>query len=720
MNISQLSDEFFDMMPEFDDIPQYREDEVDEENSQSKKTIYNDDEDPHLNKIQTIGDEKTDSNTKISYSDVVYYQAKSKKSKIAPRSSLQFKLGPPYQENHHHISVYSSNNDSEVRPVLTARIDRGFDNVQGNWIGYKRNYFTSVASFQIYAEDLISVQDFIKDKFFVTFNGFKHNILYFATRLVASCCEDSKEMSLVQHTAKRDKGPQIRPPIHPIIPGNLPSHEIIRDASNIKNDSKKKKYDTDFYLHKNKISIDKIDPNAIIHQYPADDIIKVARYERVQFCSSINQKRPSNTVKHFKLTTILGAVVLNDPLRNFFTSDNIGSPTLIDGQKTFVPLVSADTPELVIRGRSPSNYPPNIVESKFQHLVDDNFIKSDKPHLKLFTNKQNPLKTKSKKKGYGKKGRKRASIKFGKKITNPPVLPSSRPTTGNFANVLSPKKNTSEGIIIFGEQEAKIDDEDDKSLQDESVQFMLNGCNETEEIENLILEHIIKENEMSNKDSSSVFEGMSESQEKLKNIDDEIFFDMDKFENDKIEENNGINNDEEMLFLKMKKGKRSFSESLVMPHFENHNTMVGIKMKKRSMSTVELPISMTADYLNPHSEIETFLNNYELETQEERIECLKTCASGIKDNIQYVCGYEKFEDSILDMEDSPRSKKTDIKVLTNYKTEEKLLQPDIETEPISSKGNDSVNFSKPGLENTSIQGEMFSKTKLNNSDNSYS
>lgn len=211
MDINQLEDEFYGMINDLEEIPLYTPKEPENDYSHNKKTVYDNNNFLTSNKIGGTSNDFSDTNTKISYTDVMQYQMKSRKTKIAPRSSLQFKLGPPYQPQQHHVSVYSLNDGSEVTPILTARIDRGFDNVQDNWIGYKRNYFTSVASFQMYGDDLITVEDFIQDKYYVKINGIKREILYFATRLVASCCEDNKEMNLVQHTAKRDKGPQIRP-----------------------------------------------------------------------------------------------------------------------------------------------------------------------------------------------------------------------------------------------------------------------------------------------------------------------------------------------------------------------------------------------------------------------------------------------------------------------------------------------------------------------------
>lgn len=654
MENNQFDDEFFGMMNELEGIPLYTPEEPQNDYSHNKKTVYESNHFLTSNKIGGTINDSSDSNTKISYTDVMQYQLKSKKTKIAPRSSLQFKLGPPYQPQHHHVSVYSGNDGSEVTPILTARIDRGFDNVHDNWIGYKRNYFTSVASFQIYDEDLTTVEEFIQNKYYVMINGFKMEILYFATRLVASCCEDNKEMNLVQHTAKRDKGPQIRPPIHPIIPGVLPSHEIIRDASNIKNDSKKKKYDTDFYLHKGKIDLEEIDPNAIIHQYPADDIIKVARYERVQFCSSINQKRPTNVVKHFKLTTVLGAVVLNDPLKTIYEGYGLSSPTLIDGQKTFIPVISTDTPELIIRGRSPSNYPPNMTESRVDQMVC-----GDKSYQRLFTDRQSVTR-KRVKKGYVKKERKRESIKSGKKITNPPVLVSSRPTTGNVTNILSPMKENKM-------DEAMLEDECVSSEQHDGIQFMLGDCNDTGEIEKLIYKHIIKDNEEGNEGEKW--------KDESKDIDDELLLDMDKFENDKMNRHIRATNDAYGL---MKEEKR---ESFIVGEYDRLlEEDVGQKEKSAKKCYMNMDVY---DYFN-----------YGIDAEESKL-----------DIGEGLYGFEGFEDinNMTHMRGEG--------IMNRYKMVEEKGYGE-EAKPRSMRMDADMRSDKCDLGDISVQNEMFGKTKL--------
>ena len=654
MDINQLEDEFYGMINDLEEIPLYTPKEPENDYSHNKKTVYDNNNFLTSNKIGGTSNDFSDTNTKISYTDVMQYQMKSRKTKIAPRSSLQFKLGPPYQPQQHHVSVYSLNDGSEVTPILTARIDRGFDNVQDNWIGYKRNYFTSVASFQMYGDDLITVEDFIQDKYYVKINGIKREILYFATRLVASCCEDNKEMNLVQHTAKRDKGPQIRPPIHPIIPGILPTHEIIRDASNIKNDSKKKKYDTDFYLHKGKLDLEEIDPNAIIHQYPADDIIKVARYERVQFCSSINQKRPTNVVKHFKLTTVLGAVVLNDPLKTFYGGDGLTSPTLIDGQKTFIPVISTDTPELIIRGRSPSNYPPNMTENSVNQMIC-----GDKSYKRLFTERQSVAR-KREKKGFVKKPKKRESIKSAKKITNPPVLVSSRPTTGNITNISSPMKESKM-------EEARLEDEGVRSVQDEGIQFMLGDCNDTGEIEKLIYEHIIRDNE-EGKDGD---EWKNES----KDIDDELLLDMDKFENDKMNKHNGVANDAYGL-LKEEKG-----ETFIMGQYD--------RIVDESIGEKE--ISVKQDYMN--MDLYDYFN-YGIDAEESKL-----------DIGEGVYGFEGFDDlhNMMPVRNEG--------IMNRYKMVEEKGYGE-EAKPRSMRMDADMSFDKCDLGDMSVQKEMFGKTNL--------
>lgn len=260
------------------------------------------------------------------------------KKKVAPRSGLQFKLGPGFECTDLFKLIFTETTNQKVFPFLNARIDRGFDFVNGEWIGYKRNYFTLVAAFEF---DGFDSSIFTKEKFYTyDNNNRKVSINYFALRLVSKCCEDDVPVSLVQHTAKRDRGPQFSPPVYPAISGILPSHYLIKLSANIRNETKIDQFNKLFFFN----GKDGEKPlTSILSTYPEGVITTVARYERIQFSTSINQRKPSMVNRHFILLVELLGYVNED--------------------KFFV-MAATETPPLIIRGRSPSNYQINRANSK--------------------------------------------------------------------------------------------------------------------------------------------------------------------------------------------------------------------------------------------------------------------------------------------------------------------------------------------------------------------
>ncbi|SCU87754.1 LAFA_0E08614g1_1 [Lachancea sp. 'fantastica'] len=279
-----------------------------------------------------------------------------RKVKIAPRSTLQFKIGPKFEESASYCQIVCSATQVPVKFTLSPRIDRGFDQYDDQWIGYKRNYFTLVTSFEVVG---VKSEEFLLKSYQATgiLGSTKAiEVKYFAVRLVATCSEDDSPVTLVQHTAKRDKGPQFEPPILPLVPAPLPTHQVIREASNVRNEAKMKKYDHLFYLSR---SPDRSSSSRkeVISTYPENRIRKVARYERVQFSSSINAKKSANQTKHFQLRVILGCVIDETRLHPQFFQKFEGKACFLDSNTCiFVPITEMISPPLVIRGRSPSNY----------------------------------------------------------------------------------------------------------------------------------------------------------------------------------------------------------------------------------------------------------------------------------------------------------------------------------------------------------------------------
>ena len=295
--------------------------------------------------------------------------------KVAPRSSDLVRVGPPFSISKQHQPVYCVGTDMPVTPLLHARIDRGFEMGEtGSWIGYKRNYFTLVASFTLQDFDF---EKFIGNKFYTydkvnnKVNGFPphhpshpqnqpqnhpghphHNqhagelrvpISYFAIRLVAKCSDEDVAISLIQHTAKRDKGPQFPPPIYPAVPSELPDHETVKVSCNKRNNNKIETMNKIFYFDRGnyyqEYNLDSYKDQSILKSYPSQSISKVARFERIQFTSSIRVKSTNTTARYFTLHVELLGIIEDEDLQI--------QPILLS---------SIESPPLIVRGRSPSSY----------------------------------------------------------------------------------------------------------------------------------------------------------------------------------------------------------------------------------------------------------------------------------------------------------------------------------------------------------------------------
>lgn len=265
--------------------------------------------------------------------------------KVAPRSKDLYRIGPPFGHTVIHRPVYCVATNLQLFPQIDCRLDRGFElGEAGNWIGYKRNYFTMVLAFtfQNWSMDAFVENEYqVMDK-----NDPKNRLLvsYFALSVLAKCSDPEVQIGLVQHTPKRDKGPQYNPPVYPAVPGSLPDHQTVMASSNKRNMKKIRTlgriFSFDRAAYYKEHNMDPQKDQSILRGYPSDVVSRVARFERIQFSASIRVKQKSNHVhKFFTLIVELSAVV-NDEDR-----------TLL------VPIASCTSAPLLVRGRSPSNYP---------------------------------------------------------------------------------------------------------------------------------------------------------------------------------------------------------------------------------------------------------------------------------------------------------------------------------------------------------------------------
>lgn len=287
--------------------------------------------------------------------------------KLAPRSSNQFRVGPPFGTTVVARHIYNDALGEKMTPQITARLDRGFNLIDGLWIGYKRNYFTLVAAF-CFEDQPLSVCS--TSTFLCLDTNQRQKLLYFKLRLVSTCAEDKKtQISLVQHTAKRDKGPQFSPPVYNAVPGRLPGHHVMKLVANIRNGDKISRCNRLFHLPHSERQQLVATTKCILSTYPDDkEVSLVARYERIQFLSSASgtRKQSSTNNKHYILEVqLLGVTEQGD-----------------------VVLAYTQTPPLIVRGRSPSNYTSGEKKKRSSlEKIDDNFI-TDQENLDVPTRKK--------------------------------------------------------------------------------------------------------------------------------------------------------------------------------------------------------------------------------------------------------------------------------------------------------------------------------------------
>lgn len=288
-----------------------------------------------LNDLSDSGKESVRKRPRVKCNRGGSHDRPNKKEKLAPRSGQQFKIGPGFGPTVSHIRFYARTSGQEIIPKIDARVDRGFDRIGCEWVGYKRNYFTLIASFTLNGDTSDAPYTICQNEQFhcVTASGETRSISSLALHIASSCHEDDTESWLVQHTAKRDKGPQTRPAVYPAVPGILPPHNVIREIANIRSYTKIDRFNKMFFLDPQIAA--EAPKDSILSTYPQGDIATAAKYERIQFSMPIVSRKSTLAIKHFVLHVELLGV-------------------LDTGEK--VVLASCKTPPLIVRGRSPSNY----------------------------------------------------------------------------------------------------------------------------------------------------------------------------------------------------------------------------------------------------------------------------------------------------------------------------------------------------------------------------
>ncbi|KAI9804554.1 MAG: hypothetical protein M1825_001454, partial [Sarcosagium campestre] len=114
-----------------------------------------------------------------------------------------------------------------VHPEINARIDKGFFLADGNWTCYRRNYFSVACSYTL--RPLLPVRMLTLYR-----PGLTQSIQGFAMSIAAVVDGGTgKPVELVQHTPKRDKGPQGKPDIIKLSPHTGTSAALFGDTARL-------------------------------------------------------------------------------------------------------------------------------------------------------------------------------------------------------------------------------------------------------------------------------------------------------------------------------------------------------------------------------------------------------------------------------------------------------------------------------------------------------
>ncbi|KAJ3262555.1 hypothetical protein HK103_000084 [Boothiomyces macroporosus] len=199
------------------------------------------------------------------------------------------------------VVLYAADNSMQLFPKIKPKMDRGFfitPNGTGNdWTCYRRNYFQISSAFVLEDQDGIecNVPCYLEDQ------GTSYPVESFAIGIDAKVFHGDRKIGIIQHTPKRDKGPQITPTPKELLAGGNPFQYSGLSASKF-----------------------------------------VATFERLQFKSATANNGKRRAAQQF-FTVILDLFAV------------------VNGKH--IKIATCESSQLVVRGRSPGHYSDNAAES---------------------------------------------------------------------------------------------------------------------------------------------------------------------------------------------------------------------------------------------------------------------------------------------------------------------------------------------------------------------
>jgi len=239
---------------------------------------------------------------------------------------LSVKGGPLFTQTNQLVELWTMDRSSALQVQLNSRIDRGFFLADNDWTCYRRNYFQISGAFDI-IQDMVYIDQTDIPCCIKTEAG-HIPVQHFLFGIGARVADSDKRIDIVQHTPKRDKGPQVVPSPKPIRPGGhlgaggattLPSHQV--------------------------------------------QIMPIVTFERLQFkTATANNGKRRAAQQYYEIVVDLFAQCQ-------------------DNQR--YKIATCHTAPLVVRGRSPGHYSDNLSRPSAGDTNDERYVTSQHPRHPL-------------------------------------------------------------------------------------------------------------------------------------------------------------------------------------------------------------------------------------------------------------------------------------------------------------------------------------------------
>jgi hypothetical protein len=110
-------------------------------------------------------------------------------------------------------------------------MDRGFFLADNDWTCYRRNYFQVSGRFTVV--NTVNNGEEGMPPYLAEVDGNLYNVSEFAIGISAKVSNSEKKVDLIQHTPKRDKGPQLIPEPKAVKPGSIMNINAIEASQNV-------------------------------------------------------------------------------------------------------------------------------------------------------------------------------------------------------------------------------------------------------------------------------------------------------------------------------------------------------------------------------------------------------------------------------------------------------------------------------------------------------